>query len=198
MIAEAVPRSALADYGDRFAALSAASRGDLSVRELPFLSQINLRADPNNADLMGRLTVALGFSLPVLPNTTASGDRHRALWLGPDEWLVVSPDGRKEAVERALRNGLNGAFGSIVDVSANRTMLEIRGAGATALLAHGVSIDLDTRSFAPNRCAQTMLAKAQVIIDRRSEAAFHVHVRTSFADYVAAWLLDASMDTRSI
>jgi sarcosine oxidase, subunit gamma len=191
VIAEAVRRSSLADYKDRFAALAVASGGELSIREVPFLSQVNLRADPNDADLMQRLAAALGFPLPVAPNTVTSRDDRRTIWLGPDEWLVVGPDGQQEALEQALRNGLNGAFGSIVDVSANRTQLEIRGPRAGELLARSIAIDLDARSFGPGRCAQTLLAKAQVILERRDESAFLVYPRTSFASYVADWLLDS-------
>jgi sarcosine oxidase subunit gamma len=193
VIAEAVRRSALVDYADGFAGLSATSGGGLSIRELPFVSQINLRADPKDAGLMQQLESALGFALPIVPNTVASGEDRRALWLGPDEWLVVGPDGQQMVLEQALRTGLN--RGSIVDVSANRTLLEIRGPKARELLAHGVPIDLDARSFGPGRCAQTLLAKAQVIIERISEdAAFHLYVRSSFASYVADWLLDAAAE----
>jgi sarcosine oxidase, subunit gamma len=193
VIAEAVRRSALADYADRVAALSGASGGELFVRELPFVTQINFRADPKDATVMQRLAEALGFALPVIANTVAAKGDRRALWLGPDEWLVVEPDGQLMALEQALRTGLNG--GSIVDVSANRTVLEIRGPKARELLAHGVAIDLDARSFGPGRCAQTLVAKAQVIIERISEdPAFHIYVRSSFASYVADWLLDAAAE----
>lgn len=198
MIAEAVRRSALADYKDRFAALEAASEGELTIREVPFVSQINLRADPNDGALTQRLAMAVGFSLPVIPNTTASRDDRRALWLGPDEWLVVGPEGQQETLRRALRNSLDGAFGSIVDVSANRTVLEVRGRKACEFLAHGVPIDLDSRSFGPDRCAQTLLAKAQVIVERRGDSAFNVYPRTSFATYVGEWLLDAAAKSREM
>ena len=192
MIAEAVRRSGLADYADRFTALSATTGGDLLIHEHPFVSQINLRADPNERQLVQELESALGFALPVVPNAVGSLDDRRALWLGPDEWLVVGPDGQQEAIERALHNALNGRFGSIVDVSANRTLLEIRGPKARELLAHGIPIDLEARSFGPGRCSQTLLAKAQVIIERRSDdPAFHLYIRSTFASYAADWLLDA-------
>ena len=134
MIAEATRRSPLADYADRFSALWAATKGELAIRELPFSSQVNLRADPNDADLMQRLTRSLGgLALPIVPNTVnAVGDR-RALWLGPDEWLIVGPENQQEPISEALPVGLEGGFGSIVDTSANRTVLEIRGAGAREL-----------------------------------------------------------------
>ena len=194
MIAESVRQSALADYRDRFVALSAATRGDILVREVPYLAQINLRADPNDGDLMERLASTLGFALPVMPNTTTSHNDLRALWLGPDEWLLVGPDGQQEVLEQALRNGLDGTFGSIVDVSANRTVLEVGGLKARELLAHAIPIDLDARWFGPGRCAQTLLAKAQVIIERRSDdPAFHLYIRSTIASYAADWLLDASV-----
>jgi sarcosine oxidase subunit gamma len=193
VIAEAVRRSALADYGERFAALTAASGGELAIRQLPFVAQVNLRADPKDSGLMQRLAAGLGFPLPIVPNTVGSTGDRRALWLGPDEWLVVGPDGQQKALEQALRAGLDGAPGSIVDISANRALVEIRGRKARELLEHGVPIDLDERSVGPDRCAQTLVAKAQVIIERR-ESSFVLYVRTSFAGYVADWLLDAAAD----
>jgi sarcosine oxidase, subunit gamma len=193
VIVEAVRRSPLADYAHRFAELSAANPADLFLRERQFLTQLNLRADPRNAGVMQRLASALGFALPVAPNTTAAMEDRRALWLGPDEWLIVGPEDQEDTLEQALRDDLAGAFGSIVDVSATRTALEIRGAKSRDLLAHGVPIDLDARSFAPGHCAQTLLGKAQVIIERRAdEAGFHLYVLSSFACYVAEWLVDAT------
>jgi sarcosine oxidase subunit gamma len=195
VIAEAIRRSPLAAYADRFSALSTATRGDLVIRELPFVTQINLRADPNDAGCMQRLNAGLGFALSVIPNTVAFGMDRRALWLGPDEWLIVGSELQQETLGRALHDGLAGAFGSIVDVSANRTVVEIRGMRARDLLAHGVPIDLDERSLPPGRCAQTLLGKAQVIIERRGDVpAFHIYVRSSFASYAAEWLLDASSE----
>ena len=189
MIAEAVRRSALAGYAERFAAVSAASGGELSIRERPFVSQLNLRTG-TDAAVIQRFAAVLGFPLPTVPNSVASLEDRRALWLGPDEWLIVGPDGQQAAIEQELRNGLNGAFGSVTDVSANRTLLEIRGAKARVRLAHGIAIDLDPRSFGPFRCAQTLLAKAQVIIECRDESGLILYVRASFATYAADWLLD--------
>jgi sarcosine oxidase, subunit gamma len=195
VIAEAVRRSPLAEYRARFAALSAATRGDLLIRELPFLSQINFRADPTDTGTMQRLASSLGFALPFVPNTVTSGVGRRALWLGPNEWLIVGAVDQERALAQALRDGLEGAFGSIVDVSANRTVLEIGGPNARNLLAHGVTVDLDSHSFGPGRCAQTLLAKAPVIIERASDdPTFHIYARSSYASYVGDWLLDAATE----
>lgn len=192
MIAEATRRSPLADYAGRFSALFDASNGAISIREMPFLTQINLRIDPRDEATMQRLGSLLGFALPLTANTVASTIDRRALWLGPDEWLVVGDQDQSETLEQSLRDVLAGAAASIADVSAGRTAVLIRGDQAQGLLARGIAIDLHPRVFVPGRCAQTLLAKAPLIIERSSEDAFHLYVRSSYANYVAGWLLDAA------
>ena len=143
---------------------------------------------------MQRLATAIGFALPIVPNSVTSGEDRRALWLAPDEWLVVGPDGQQVAIDQELRVVLSEARGSVVDVSANRTVIEIRGSKVRDLLAHGVSIDLDARSFSPGQCVQTLLSKAQVIIECRDQSGLILYIRASFATYAAEWLLDAAAE----
>ena len=84
---------------------------------------------------------------------------------------------------------------AIVDVSANRTTLELRGQWVRELLEFGCSLDLHPRAFGPGRCAQTLLARANVLIwfvSDEPEPVYRVLVRPSFAAYVAAWLADAA------
>lgn len=192
MIAEATRRSPLADYSDRFASLSRSSNGSLEIREIPFLTQVNLRADPSDASTMQAVRQELGFDLPVLPNTVASAGDRSALWLGPDEWLIVAPPGQAAVIQESTGKAL-AASGSVVDVSANRTAISVKGTAAQQLLAFGCAVDLHPRAFGPGRCAQTMLAKAQVIIQQaEATPGFHLYVRASFASYLADWLLDAA------
>jgi sarcosine oxidase subunit gamma len=40
------------------------------------------------------LSKALGVKLPVKPKTSASTGGRTALWLGPDEWLVIDEAGK--------------------------------------------------------------------------------------------------------
>ena len=192
MIAEATRRSPLADYTDRFAALSESSKGTLTIREIPFMTQVNFRAKPSEAEVMAGVQHQLGFTPPIEPNTVVTKGDRSCLWLGPDEWVIVAPPDQQQSIEAALRSALGDHPGSIVDVSANRTLIEIRGSSARDLLAHGCSIDFDPRGFGPGRCAQTLLAKAQVIIQQTAETpTFWLYVRASFANYLADWLLDA-------
>ncbi|MDQ6883851.1 MAG: sarcosine oxidase subunit gamma family protein [Candidatus Dormibacteraeota bacterium] len=193
MIAEATRRSPLANYADRFAALSDVNQGNLTIREIPFLTQINFRANPSAADLVAGVQQQLGFTLPTEPNTVATKGDRSCLWLGPDEWLVVGPPDQQRSIEAALRSALGDHPGAVVDVSANRTVIEVKGTSARDLLAHGCAIDLHPRAFGPGRCAQTLLAKAYVIVQQKTTTpAFHIYVRSSFANYLADWLLDGA------
>jgi sarcosine oxidase subunit gamma len=192
VIAEAIRRSALADYADRFAARSAASKGTLAIREVPFLTQINLRVSPSEAGPMAAMARELGFALPVDPNSVSGGGDRWCLWLGPDEWLIIGLQNQRQAID-AIRTALGGTFGSVTEVSANRTVIEIGGSTAPDLLAQGCSVDLHKNRFMPGQCVQTLLARAGVLIHLvDGTPTFRLYVRTSFAGYLADWLLDAA------
>jgi sarcosine oxidase subunit gamma len=186
--------SPLAGWGQRFAAESGQPAA-FAIREVPFASQLNLRGNAADPAFAGPVRAALGCDLPVAANTWNNGPDCAALWLGPDEWLVVAPDGRNETLYTALRAGLGVVHHSVTDISANRTIIEISGEHARLVLAKGCPLDLHGSAFAPPQCAQTLLAKAQMIlqcVDARPT--FRIFVRLSFAPYVAEWLTDAAME----
>ena len=182
--------SPLAQWAARFAAVSADTAA-FTLRELPFATQLNLRGDSSVAAFRG----VLGFDLPLTANTWTSRDDAAALWLGPDEWLVVAPEGRNESLCVGLRTALQGVHHAITDVSASRTIIELSGAHARLVLAKGCPLDLHGSALNPPHCAQTLLAKSQVImqcIDGRPT--FRIYVRNSFAPYVSEWLVDAAAE----
>jgi sarcosine oxidase, subunit gamma len=188
--------SPLARFADR---LSAGNElpGTIRLAEVPFLTQLTLRLTPGTpaAEAAGR---ALGAPLPTTPNTTSAAGDVEVLWMGPDEWLVVAPvsaDGLLEALEQAV----GAEHATVVDVSAQRTAIDVSGADARDLLLKGCALDLHPRIFGVGSCAQTLLARAQVVLVARSdEPAYRVFVRASFAEYLAEWLLDAAAEYRGI
>jgi len=163
------------------------------IRELSFLAQIDVQLDSADTRATAAAGTAIGVDVPLDPNTVTSGDDLAVLWLGPSEWLVVGPPDHEASLEASLRTALESTGSSIVDVSANRTTLELRGPDARQILESGCSIDLDPRAFGPGRCAQTLVARAQVVLWQLApEPVYRLLVRPSFAAYLAAWLSDAA------
>jgi sarcosine oxidase subunit gamma len=122
-----------------------------------------------------------------------AGDR-AAIWLGPDEWLIVTPPGTAAEVEGPLREVTGTAVcGAYTDVSANSTALRLSGRRSRDVLRKVCSLDVHPRVFGRSACAQTLLARAaRVLLVADGEPdGFLIFVRASFADYVADWLLDA-------
>jgi sarcosine oxidase, subunit gamma len=105
-----------------------------------------------------------------------------ALWLGPDEWLIVGADPPATVPEG----------GGIVDVSAQRTTFVLSGPRGPELLAFGCALDLSRLTI--DRCAQTMLARANVVLWASDVDELRVLVRPSFARYLVAWFTDAATE----
>jgi sarcosine oxidase subunit gamma len=83
----------------------------------------------------------------------------------------------------------------VTDVSSGQTVIAIDGEYARDLLAKGCTLDLHPRVFGPGACAQTLLAKAPVLICQRRDATrFELIVRRSFADYLWRWLEEAAKE----
>lgn len=146
---------------------------------------LDLRADPERPDLMAAIAEVLGHPLPVDPNTI-SVNIMRTYWLGPDEWLVV---GRREETRSRL-GGLEAAGAVVNDLSGGYVRLQMAGDHVLDVLARGTPIDLHPREFRPGQCAQTGLAKANVLLGNLGETGIvELIVRRSFADYLYRWML---------
>ena len=165
------------------------------LAELPFLTQFNLRVDPTGAAARA-VGEALGGALPTQANTAVAADDVTMIWLGPDEWLVLAPEGRQESLEKALRQAIGTEPGAVVDLSAHRTTIELTGERAREVLAKGCSLDLHPTVFVPGSCAQVLLAQAPVLLLAREgdHPAYWLLVRASFATYLTDWLLDACVE----
>ena len=164
------------------------------IVEFPFLTQINLRANPADAVTLARIGEALGVLPSTVPNTFRSSPdgRLQAIWLGPDEWLIIAVPGAAGSIEAALRDVTDEDAVSVVDVSASRTTLSIRGPDACAALERNCLIDLHPSKFVAGSCAQTLFTRVNVILLKMSDAPeYRLLVRSSLAAHLASWFADA-------
>jgi sarcosine oxidase, subunit gamma len=186
-------RSPLHHLHDRFEAGRVSGNRAVTLRELPFLTMVSLRVEPGS-HASGRVGAVLGVPLPEVCGAVASAGGHDILWLGPDEWLVVSATTAPEALVAGLRDALGGDRGAVVDVSANRTTLELSGPAARETLEKSCPADLHPRAFGPGTAVTTTLGPVPVLLWQTGETTYRVLPRSSFADYTARWLLDATSE----
>ena len=188
-------RSALAHLGLEARASAGAVDAGVVIGECRIRGLLVLRGDAARSGFRSAVSAALGIEPVVEPLTAARKRDVSMLWLGPDEWLVVTPDRRIERIRHALRDALDGQHAAVTDVSHSRTILALSGPDARAVLAKGCPLDFHPRVFGPGRCAQSRLAKCQVLIHRTSAApAFEIYVHRSFAQYAWTWLEDAGRE----
>lgn len=179
----------------RAAAVSGA-RG-VTLTERPFLTMVNLRVAPSS-EAAERVEKTLGAPLPPQCGGTSTSGSHTVAWLGPDEWLVLS---RAEgtAVTAELRDALGSDAGSVVDVSANRTTLELSGPAARQVLEKGCPLDLHPRSFGPGGAVSTTVGPVALLLWQTDDApTYRLLPRASFAGHLARWLIDAMSEYRGI
>ena len=178
---------------------------------LPPRERISLRATP---DAFGAVAEALGFDLPQKAKTSAVsssfdvaadagsgasfaagdpvGQTRAALWLGPDEWLVLGPDASTDD-ELSMLSPLAALDGvSAVDVSHRSLALRVEGRAAEAVIAAGCPQDLRLDRFPVGACSRTVLTKVEIVLWRTGEVRFEIECWRSFADYVWAFLEDAA------
>lgn len=160
--------------------------------EVPYLAMVGLRLDPHGgaAAAVGH---ALGAPLPTVCGQVSSVGHRHILWLGPDEWLVVSDESPADLLA-TVTEALAGKHAAVVDLSANRTTLELTGPAARSVLEKGCPADLHPRSFGQGRAIVTTLARIPVLLWQVGPGAYWILPRSSLAAYVAAWITDAMIE----
>jgi sarcosine oxidase, subunit gamma len=153
----------------------------------PPAARLSLRAPDES---VASLSSALGLDLPTRPKTSASEDGRHALWLGPDEWLIIDESGADlVALSKPVA-----AFHSAVDVSHRNAAFVVSGKGAATAINAGCPQDLSLAAFPVGAASRTILHKIEIVLLRTGEDEFRVECWRSFADYAFTFLTEAARD----
>jgi sarcosine oxidase subunit gamma len=146
----------------------------------------------------GAAIAALGFAFGVdFPREACRATRtglRSVLWLGPDEWLLLAPEGDAGVLMRTLTEALRGEPASIVDISDRQVAIGVSGTKAAETLNAFNALDLHEDAFPVGMCTRTLLGKAEVVLWRTAPDAFHIDVWRSFAPYVVGCLDEATRE----
>jgi sarcosine oxidase subunit gamma len=172
------------------------------IQEVPFTPGFDLRVDPDSTAFL-ETVAALGL---VLPTTVGEVTRSNAacivgdelpaaggisaLCLGPDWWYLTGT----ADIQALLKPVQESHHISLVDVSSQRTKIEVSGPSAKDVLAHYWEQDLRDEHFPIDACSQGVLAKAPLIMWHCCENCYLLFPRASFAKHLWTALTDAAVE----
>ena len=164
----------------------------IEIKELPFVKKINLRLDPNDQDCVLSFNKILGTMLPTKTNTYSKNEKIKVIWLGPDEWLIVSDD---DDAFIKLQNKIKNLEVNLTDVSENRTIIRIRGREIYVLLSKFLVLDLENNLSTDLSCAQTLFVKVPVLLVRNhydETPEIDIFTNRSHANYIYNLIVDGT------
>ncbi len=144
------------------------------ARGHPSARRLIVRAAPTATTAIG---LALGVLLGSVPNRAVRGRDRAALWLGPDEWLVLGPGGDVGSAE-------SGPMAGVVDVSDRFETVEVSGPDAAWRLNGFCALDLAPHTFPVGMCTRTLFGKAEIVLWRTAAETFRIEVARSLTPYL--------------
>ena len=163
--------------------------GAVTVTSLPSATRFSFRGDAKAASACSK---AFGATLPTQLMKAESVDGRTAISLGPDEWLLIAPDGEVDRLETAIKNALGDHHHSLVDISHRNTAFTVSGPKAETLLASGCLLDLHPSAFPVGMATRTIYSKADIVLWRPHDTSFRVELWRSFVPFVWGLLEEAS------
>ena len=151
----------------------------------------SLRVDP--AAAAGPLAAA-GLPIAATACRAITQGDWSALWLGPDEQLLVGPDAPHAQLAPRLGAALAGVTHALVDVSHRQTAIELAGPEAATLLAMACPLDVDLSQMPVGFCSRTVYAKAEIVLWRLEAQRFQLQTWRSFLPYVTELLAIGSQE----
>jgi sarcosine oxidase, subunit gamma len=136
--------------------------------------------------------IVFGAEPPASLGPAGEGAGRAALWLGPDEWLLIADGADSAALGELIESVLDGTAHSLVDVSHRQIGLVASGPAAARTLNAGCPLDLHLNAFPVGMATRTIFDKAEIVLWRRAATTFHVEVWRSFAPYLAGSLAEAA------
>ena len=169
---------------------------DLEIKEIKPAMKLIIRGKTKN--FITAIGKNLKMILPTEANTSTSGESLTALWLSPDEWMVVSnekteKDTNNYDLEESLYNSISKTnLGAVVDVTDQFVMLELEGSKLYELFSSGSPFNFNEFKEKKGSSTQTLLNGIDVIILNKGVNLVNLFVRRSFSEHLYSWINDSA------
>ena len=119
-----------------------------------------------------------------------SNDQTRILWMGPENWLVISSNN--------LLNELNEKFSmtefAVTDISHSRSIIELQGSDVLEVIKKGSPFDIE--SLTKNNCTNTVYNGITITIDNIEDSKNQIRIISlrSFGESLYHSVTDACLE----
>ena len=119
-----------------------------------------------------------------------SNDQTRILWMGPENWLVISSNN--------LLNELNEKFSTtefaVTDISHSRSIIELQGSDVLEVIKKGSPFDIE--SLTKNNCTSTVYNGITITIDNIEDSKNQIRIISlrSFGESLYHSVTDACLE----
>lgn len=134
------------------------------------------------------LSEALGGASIDRPLRATPAGEAAALWLGPDEWLLLCTVDSATALRAKLGAAQAAGTGSLVDISDRNFGLELSGRRTADALASACPLDFDLSAFPVGMCTRTLFGKVEIVLWRVEPDVFRLEAGRSLAPYVTGMI----------
>jgi sarcosine oxidase subunit gamma len=165
--------------------------GAVTVRDAGLVGMVTLRGDL--AALAGAVREVAGVDVPGVNRVAMNGDRG-AVWMSPDELLVMVPYVEAGAAVAALDAALASVHHLAVDVSDARAVMRLEGAGAREVLGKLSPADLTPAAFGPGQVRRSRLGQVAAAFWCEAEDRWTVVCFRSVGDYAFKLLAQSAAD----
>jgi sarcosine oxidase, subunit gamma len=169
---------------------------DLQMKEIKPIMKLIIRG--KKREFISAVGKSLNMLLPTEANTSTQSERLTALWLSPDEWLIVSnetidPSSNIYETEKLLYDKISKLnLGAVCDVTDQFVMINLKGNKIFDLFQTGSPFNFNEFQNKKGGVAQTILQKIDVIINNQNKNEVNLFVRRSFSQHLFSWMNDSA------
>ena len=166
----------------------------VSIKEISPVIKINVRG--KKREFLTNIGKNLNMILPTEANTSSTSDKLTAIWLSPDEWMIVaneqaSKDNNKYDLYEVLFNSISKTnLGAVIDVTDQFVQLELKGKNIYEIFSAGSPFNFNEFKEKKGSTTQTVLNHVDVILHHKDKNIVNLFVRRSFAEHLYSWIED--------
>ena len=172
------------------------NQGSISIKEISPVMKINLRG--KKREFLTNVGKNLNIILPTEANTSITSDKLTAIWLSPDEWMIISnelasKDSNISELNEILFNSISKTnLGAVIDVTDQFVQFELKGKNIYEIFSAGSPFNFNEFKEKKGSTTQTVLNHVDVILHHKDENIVNLFVRRSFAEHLWSWIEDCA------